>query len=66
VIAFVRHLEQERGNHIRTRNQRLAALHSFFEYIAARTPEMLDVCQQVAAIPIKRVAPARDALPRAR
>jgi integrase/recombinase XerD len=57
VIAFLRHLEEERGNHIRTRNQRLAALHSFFEYIAARTPEMLAVCQQVAAIPIKRVAP---------
>jgi site-specific recombinase XerD len=57
VIAFLRHLEQERGNHIRTRNQRLAALHSFFEYIAARTPEMLGVCQQVAAIPMKRVAP---------
>ena len=57
VIAFLRHLEEERGNHIRTRNQRLAALHSFFEYIAARTPEMLGVCQQVAAIPMKRVAP---------
>ena len=57
VIAFLRHLEEERGNHIRTRNQRLAALHSPFEHIAARTPEMLDVCQQVAAIPMKRVAP---------
>ena len=57
VIAFLRHLEEERGNHIRTRNQRLAALHSFFEYIAARTPEMLAICQQVAAIPMKRVAP---------
>jgi integrase len=57
VIAVLRHLEDERGNHIRTRNQRLAALHSLFEYIAARTPEMLDVCQQVAAIPMKRVAP---------
>ena len=57
VTAFLRHLEEERGNHIRTRNQRLAALHSFFEYIAARTPEMLAICQQVAAIPMKRVAP---------
>jgi integrase/recombinase XerD len=57
VIAFLRHLEEERGNHIRTRNQRLAALHSLFEYIAARTPETLDVCQHVAAIPNKRVAP---------
>jgi integrase/recombinase XerD len=57
IVAFMRHLEQDRGNHIRTRNQRLAAIHSLFEYIAARTPEMLAVCQQVAAIPIKRVTP---------
>ena len=58
ILAFLRHLEEDRGNHIRTRNQRLAAIHSLFEYIAARSPEMLAVCQQVAAIPIKRVAPA--------
>lgn len=57
VLAFLRHLEESRGNHIRTRNQRLAALHSFFEYIATRAPEMLPVCQQVAAIPAKRVPP---------
>lgn len=57
VLRFLRYLEAERGNHIRTRNQRLAALHTLFEYIAGRAPEMLDVCQQVAAIPMKRVAP---------
>jgi integrase/recombinase XerD len=57
VLAFLRHLEQERGNHIRSRNQRLAALHSFFEYVATRSPEMLAACQQVAAIPAKRVPP---------
>ena len=57
VIKFLRYLEADRRNHIRTRNQRLAALHTLFEYIAARSPEMLAVCQQVAAIPIKRVAP---------
>ena len=56
-VGFLRHLEQDRGNHIRTRNQRLAALHTLFEYIAGRSPEMLGVCQQVAAIPMKRVAP---------
>jgi site-specific recombinase XerD len=58
ILAFLHHLEEGRGNHIRTRNQRLAAIHSLFEYIATRSPEMLAVCQQVAAIPIKRVAPA--------
>jgi integrase/recombinase XerD len=58
VVKFLRHLEAERHNHVRTRNQRLAALHTLFEYIAARSPEILVVCQQVAAIPMKRVAPA--------
>jgi integrase/recombinase XerD len=57
VVGFLRHLEQDRGNHIRTRNQRLAAIHTLFEYIATRSPEMLMVCQQVAAIPTKRVPP---------
>jgi site-specific recombinase XerD len=57
VQQFLQHLEQERHNHIRTRNQRLAALHTFFEYLAQRVPEMLDVCERVATIPIKRVAP---------
>ncbi len=57
VLRFLRYLEAERGNHIRTRNQRLAALHTLFEYIAGRSPEMLGVYQQVVAIPMKRVAP---------
>jgi site-specific recombinase XerD len=57
VQQFLQHLEQERSNHIRTRNQRLAALHTFFEYLAQRMPEMLPVCERVATIPIKRVAP---------
>lgn len=57
VAGFLRHLEQDRGNHIRTRNQRLAAVHTLFEYLASRAPEMLGTCQQVAAIPMKRVAP---------
>lgn len=58
VLGFLRYLETERGNHVRTRNQRLAALHTLFDYIASREPEMLDVCQRVAAIPMKRAAPA--------
>ncbi len=57
VVKFLRYLEQDRRNHARTRNQRLAALHTLFEYIAGRSPEMLAICQQVAAIPMKRVAP---------
>lgn len=56
VLEFLSHLEQERGNHIRTRNHRLAVLHTFFEYLARRAPETLAICQQIAAIPMKRVA----------
>jgi integrase/recombinase XerD len=58
IVGFLRHLEHDRGNHIRTRNQRLAAVHTLFDYIATRSPETLGVCQQVAAIPMKRAAPA--------
>ena len=56
-LAFLKHLEQERGNHIRTRNQRLAALRTFFTYLATRMPEMLHTAHQVTAIPTKRVPP---------
>jgi site-specific recombinase XerD len=58
ILGFLRHLEHDRANHVRTRNQRLTALHTLFDYIATREPEMLGVCQQVAAIPMKRAAPA--------
>ena len=58
VQAFLRYLEEERNNHIRTRNQRLAALHTFFEYVATRVPEMLATAERVASIPAKRVHPA--------
>lgn len=54
---FLVHLETDRHNHIRTRNQRLAALRTFFDYLARRMPEMIQTGQQVALIPVKRVAP---------
>ena len=54
VLRFLRHLEESRRNHARTRNQRLAAVHTFFEYVASRVPEMLDRCERIAAIPMKR------------
>lgn len=57
VQEFLKHLEDERKNSIPTRNQRLAMLHGIFEYIAGREPEMLAVCQRVAAIPTKRTTP---------
>lgn len=56
VLAFLRYLEATRGCTVRTRNQRRAALGTFFAYLATRVPEMLALCQQVAAIPVKRTA----------
>jgi integrase/recombinase XerD len=56
VLAFLRHLEQQRHNGIATRNQRLGALHTFFEFVARRDPDLLRECQQIAAIPVKRSA----------
>ena len=56
VLAFLRHLEQQRRNGIATRNQRLGALHTFFEFVARRDPDRLRECQQIAAIPVKRSA----------
>jgi site-specific recombinase XerD len=57
VLRFARYLEDERRNHIRTRNQRVACLHTFFDYLAGRVPELLEVAERVAAIPMKRVPP---------
>ncbi len=52
--AFLTHLERERGNQARTRNWRLAAIHSLFGYAALRHPEHAAVIQRVLAIPPKR------------
>jgi len=52
--AFLEHLEQERGNSVRTRNARLAAIHSFFQFAAYRHPEHAALIQRVLAIPPKR------------
>jgi integrase/recombinase XerD len=54
VGAFLTHLEQDRGNSIRTRNNRLAAIHSFYKYTALRHPEHLATIGRVLAIPTKR------------
>jgi integrase/recombinase XerD len=51
---FLNHLEKERGNTPRSRNIRLAAIHSFFKFVAFREPSLSAVAQQVLAIPCKR------------
>jgi len=52
--AFLEHLEKQRGNCVRTRNARLAAIHSFFRYAALREPSCAALIQRVLAIPHKR------------
>jgi len=52
--AFLTHLEHDRGNHIRTRNARLGAIHSFYRYIALEHPEHAHTIARVMAIPTKR------------
>lgn len=54
VIAFLRHLEDERGNTPATRNVRLAAIHAFFRYLATQGPEHLEQSQRLLAVPFKR------------
>jgi integrase/recombinase XerD len=54
VAKFLDNLEGQRRNGIRTRNARLAAIHSLFRYAALRHPEHAATIQRVLAIPPKR------------
>ena len=55
ITEFLNWLEKERGNSISTRNQRLAAIHSLFQHIQAQAPEHMFQCQQILAIPFKKL-----------
>jgi len=54
IAVFLDHLERERRNTIATRNNRLAAIHSLFAYLALHHPEHANTIQRVLAIPAKR------------
>ena len=54
VAAFLENLEEVRKNGPRTRNNRLAAIRSFFSYAALRHPEHAASIQRVLAIQPKR------------
>ena len=51
---FLQHLEGVRKNSARTRNARLAAIHSFFRYVALEEPAHALHCQRILAMPNKR------------
>ena len=54
IASFLDHLERERNNSVRTRNARLAAIHSLFRHAALHHPEHAASIQRVLAIPPKR------------
>jgi site-specific recombinase XerD len=54
VLAFLAHIEEQRGNCAATRNGRLAAIKSFIHYVEFRVPSALAQARQINAIPSKR------------
>ena len=54
VVAFLRHLEADRGCAVSTRNARLAAIRSFIHYVEFRAPAAIETCRRILAIPMKR------------
>lgn len=55
VTGFLTYLETIRANSVRSRNARLAAIHSLFSYAALHHPEHAEVIQRVLAIPTARI-----------
>jgi site-specific recombinase XerD len=54
IRVFLKHLEESRTCSVRTRNQRLAAIHAFARFVGERSPEYIEWCGQVRAVPFKR------------
>jgi len=50
VLAFLDSLQEDRGNMPRTRNQRLAAIKSFYRYLALQEPTLMNACKRICAI----------------
>jgi site-specific recombinase XerD len=54
IRRFLNHLETTRRCSVATRNQRLAAIHSFARYIGERSPEHLAWCSEICRIAFKK------------
>ena len=54
VRLFLLHLEESRHCEITTRNQRLAAIHALARFVGEHSPEHIDWCSQLRAIPFKK------------
>ena len=55
ILEFLNHIETKRENTANTRNQRLAAIKTFFRFLARHEPMMLAACERVCAIRAKTV-----------
>lgn len=54
ILLFLDHLEYVRHNSVRTRNTRLAAIHSFFHHVASKDPALMNLVAKVVSIEGKR------------
>ena len=54
ILRFLQWLEEERNCKAATRNQRLAAIHSFFSFLMVEEPQYIQQSQKILAIPMKK------------
>lgn len=54
ILDFLNYLEEEKKNSIRTRNQRLAAIHSFYQYCSVDEIEHMENIQKILSIKMKK------------
>jgi site-specific recombinase XerD len=54
ITAFLNWLQASRHNSTSTRNQRLAAVSSFYRWLQSQDPTQLACCQNILAIPAKK------------
>lgn len=54
VLAFLDNREKDHGNLPRTRNQRLAAIKTFYRYLALQEPTLLEACRRICSIRAKK------------
>ena len=54
VTDFLEWLQNERGNSVSTRNQRLHAIHAFCRYVQLQEPDLIHLCQRILQIPDKK------------
>ena len=54
ILGFLDWLEKDKHNGVSTRNQRLACLHGFYQYLQLEEPAGLLACQEILSIPMKK------------